>query len=73
MIPRRFISHMERNLGRPLTATELEVVNRARAECETGKRDSVNCGGGADAVLADKVDIVAQDGLQQCERVRRKR
>ncbi len=38
-----------------------------------GKRDSVNCGGGADAVLADKVDIVAQDGLQQCERVRRKR
>ena len=38
-----------------------------------GARDSVNCGGGADAVLADKVDIVAQDSLQRCERVRRKR
>lgn len=38
-----------------------------------GVRDSVNCGGGADAVLADRVDIVAQDSLQRCERVRRKR
>ena len=38
-----------------------------------GTRDSVNCGGGADAVVADKVDIVAQDGQQQCERVSRKK
>lgn len=38
-----------------------------------GERDSVNCGGGADAVVADKVDIVSQDGLQQCERVSRKK
>ena len=38
-----------------------------------GARDSVSCGAGADAVVADKVDIVAQDGLQQCERVKRKR
>lgn len=41
MIPRRFISAMERTLGRKLTAEEIEVVNRARAGCPTGKRDTV--------------------------------
>ena len=39
-----------------------------------GGRDAVNCGGGADVVKADKkkIDVVAQDGLQRCERVKRK-
>ncbi len=41
MIPRRFISQMERSLNRPLAPDEIEVVNRARAACRTGKRDSV--------------------------------
>ena len=41
MIPRRFIAYMERHLGRPLTPRELEVVERARRKCGTGKRDSV--------------------------------
>ncbi len=40
---------------------------------QDGTRDSVSCGAGADSVLADKGDIVAQDGLQRCERVKRKR
>ena len=41
MIPRRFAGYMERSLGRPLTAEEIAVVNRARDDCGTGKRDSV--------------------------------
>ena len=41
MIPRRFVGYMERNLGRALTPAEIEVVERARAECATGKRDTV--------------------------------
>ena len=41
MIPRRFITAMGRTLGRSLTDEEIEVVNRARAACQTGKRDTV--------------------------------
>ena len=41
MIPRRFIDYMERSLGRALTPEEIEVVNRARADCDGGKRDTV--------------------------------
>ena len=41
MIPRQFVRYMERTLGRPLTPEESEIVARARAECQTGKRDTV--------------------------------
>ncbi|WP_269781951.1 calcium-binding protein [Nocardioides sp. R-C-SC26] len=38
-----------------------------------GQRDQVNCGGGADVVLADKSDLAAREGFQRCESVRRKK
>ena len=40
MKPGRFISHYERQLGRPLTAGELGKVNEARST-SAGKRDAV--------------------------------
>lgn len=40
MKPSRFISHYERQLGRPLTVDELDKVNDARLGSE-GKRGAV--------------------------------
>ena len=41
MTPSKFIAYEERRLGRPLTAAERSVVLLARAQCTTGKRDTV--------------------------------
>lgn len=40
MKPSRFIAHYERQLGRPLTISELGKVNEARST-SAGKRDTV--------------------------------
>jgi Ca2+-binding RTX toxin-like protein len=36
-----------------------------------GEQDQIQCGGGADTVQADQIDVVALDGFQACESVDR--
>jgi len=39
--PSKFIDYQERRLNRELTASELQAVLKARADCQGGKRDTV--------------------------------
>ncbi|RYG56098.1 MAG: hypothetical protein EON56_04675 [Alphaproteobacteria bacterium] len=41
MTPSKFIDYQERRLKRDLTPVELQAVLKARADCESGKRDTV--------------------------------
>lgn len=41
MTPSKFIDYQERRLGRELSASELQAILKARADCQGGKRDTV--------------------------------
>lgn len=41
MTPNKFIAYQERRLGRRLTESENDAIERARLGCKDGKRDTV--------------------------------